>query len=136
MSASVSLKKSSNPFFTQARSPFTFQDINFVSKSFPYFSCLNCDILPTSASLVFDESRTADNPTLLTQDFSFLHFCNHKQNRSGCLQKIYPPSQVSCPVPPHAWKNPDLKIFAAPFPVLDLHTQKYNLIYFVSLIHN
>ncbi|WP_302578651.1 hypothetical protein, partial [Anaerobutyricum hallii] len=59
-----------------------------------------------------------------------------KQNRSGCLQKIYPPSQVSCPVPPHAWKNPDLKIFAAPFPVLDLHTQKYNLIYFVSLIHN
>ena len=45
-------------------------------------------------------SPTVDNPTLLTQDFSFLHFCNHKQNRSGCLQKIYPPSQASYPVSP------------------------------------
>ena len=38
--------------------------------------------------------------TLLTQGFSFLHFCNHKQNRSSCLQKIYPLSQAFSPVPP------------------------------------
>ena len=85
MSASASLKKSSNPFFTQARSPFTFQDINFINKSFPYFSCLNCDILPHLSKFSFRWVPHCEQSRSLTQDFSFLHFCNHKQNRSGCL---------------------------------------------------
>ena len=63
--------------------------------AFPHFW-----YLPPHLHLYHDGFCTVDNPTLLTQDFSFLHFCNHKQNRSGCLQKIYPPSQVSYLVPP------------------------------------
>ena len=63
--------------------------------AFPHFW-----YLPPHLHLCHDGFRTADNPTLLTQDFSFLHFCNHKQNRSGCLQKIYPLSQAFSPVPP------------------------------------
>ena len=63
--------------------------------AFPHFWYLSPHL-----HLCRDGFRTVDNPTLLTQDLSFLHFCNHKQNRSGCLQKIYPPSQAFSPVPP------------------------------------
>ena len=76
--------------------------------AFPHFWYLSPHL-----HLYHDGFRTAGNPTLSGQDFSFLHFCNHKQNRSGCLQKIYPPSQASYPVSPVCgYKNAKTKNLA------------------------
>ena len=70
---------------------------------FFYPGCVNwsCIYQPYSRFLIFAIYISVNgfvNPTLLKQIFLFLHFCNHKQNRSGCLQKsIHLHKFLPCP---------------------------------------